>query len=669
MVNIKTFFRILTGFFVCLSFTSAFAIELEVPPDISNDDLREMDEATFKYLYNYAYENLVVPEIRKGVYHDYDLVVNFTKDGIPISEFYEGTRDDDVPNGELTFGRWDGDHPWEDWQFEALWEHLYWAMQVPQWIGAYQLGKEVYGNPFYHALVYIKRDPNLPYGGMYTPGGPFGTITLNVEDGGEITDNIKGALTHEMLHAFLDGTPLWAQFSEGMATAGAIIIQTMLYNAGVETGYDRVNHNNEVLYTYHEFYNVSDFACPGNNFWLGWDWLVHIRYNVSSFVWWKMYCEDPDFFVRFNSLLYSNPGVGHGQLMDNARDAYSLPTLEGFWDIQKWLENQPIIKMPASTDGTFMAAIPYDDWPRVWLYKRSDGGELEEPVVGANVEADLFDADNNWVIHSTDITRPDGYALFPSPYGGPAMKRYRIYAVTKYGGGLVRNVKGHSDEKHYGVPGRGGPHNPNDRNMYGILVYTTSQSPPYELDVSLYDARTGVQIWGMVQPVHDFSQFYVSGLDPEPLPDFLQWRLTYRTFDPPYEYTICRNVDKATYFIIFNEYPGDDLDSGPVPAAITLNAPVDEIEKLSTRASISASGYGVAINYYVTVKLAAYGTATFEAFDLAGRKVFRTDLGRPNLGKNTYYLDVADCNLPQGVYIYRIKVGPEASVNKFVVTR
>jgi hypothetical protein len=89
------------------------------------------------------------------------------------------------------------------------------------------------------------------------------------------------------------------------------------------------------------------------------------------------------------------------------------------------------------------------------------------------------------------------------------------------------------------------------------------------------------------------------------------------------------------------------------------NAPVDELEKLSTRASVSASGYGVAINYYVPEKLTSYGTAALEVFDLAGRKVHRTDMGRLSPGKNTYYLDVADCNLPKGVYIYRIKVGPE----------
>ena len=642
---------------VILTAAAAFAVTMraEIPASISLDDLKNPTAASTK-----ALDDFVYGITHTGEKHDYDLVLMLTKNGKPI-EFYTEpakTKSTDGPSGQLKFGRGHEPCEWTDEQWRYIYAHLYNAWGEGEGFGAYYLGRRIFGPPFHGGDITIKCDPTLSYPGVYYDH----VITLNVEYEGEFTDNDRGVLSHEMLHAFQDGYISFDQFCEGMAAEGAVCIQNIIASKGYETDYSELHHQDPYseAYEYYAAYNQPAICPVAAEFSGGAVYnMPTVRYHTAAMAWHKPYVEDSDYFAKFNCLVYDRTGkswrLNYDELADCAIDAYGSKPIEGCPTFAKWFEGQYPLRTTFVSSYRLLA-VPLGNKVRVWTtyVDADDILNVHEDPYETNVELRFYDYNNQLRFTRNLVTDLGGYdvAYFqPSEFGlGSDYYRYRVEATATF-------PSGPTTTENFGVTGP--TSGMNSMGMLGLLKrYAFVNPQPVYVDVR--NLQSGVAIYFPVDV--PYAAYYAGLPFPENTTDRVQWRITFGGGIYP-EKTIIRNSDNNRFFIPFDEAVLGMLAGRKTPE------PTVAAKALTCRAAYDKAEGRVVLTYENGKAAAADGgngaPATASVFDVTGRKVASL---AGNNGTVLWQLDGSNGQrVPPGVYIYKLTQGEADAAGKVAV--
>jgi len=423
---------------ILFSISYACVFEVELPKDITSDMVFCGDQDVVIRLHEYfkeTYKDMLSPGI--------DAIVIWTKDGVLIKDNKESKKFTD--SNEITFIRGTG---WSDNEWSGdrgiLW-HLYHIRNDGQgWYGVYAVAKKLVGPPLFNINVTIYKDASLQ-GGVYYPNS--NTIYIP----GINTDERKGMLTHEMMHAFQDNCLIeWSHFTEGFAKSCEVIIQSNFSGSEEEPQYPGIDHYDICCIKYDEV-GLKPISCKKQQFYyLGETWkylsgLSELRYDTCGFCWYKLWLEDGmcdnlwNFYSDFNSNLrtyYDNHNQNPPGYDDSKKilyDSYTPSTIESS-SFSNWFNSQWILRNDAP-DGFPLVVLPFFDggyYSHVGVISYYRNYNEEEPSSGDLVHLLVQDIFQNTVFSGQGYTDSDGRVDFDN-IDAPVGQRLFIFIYDTNG--------------------------------------------------------------------------------------------------------------------------------------------------------------------------------------------------------------------------------------------
>jgi uncharacterized repeat protein (TIGR01451 family) len=387
------------------SFAESHILYILIPPDVSKEAFLHPGDALKRRLYRLIAEGLALQN--NSAYTGDDMVVIFLDhEGEPILPDLEEARlfrphpgsTPSSPPHNLTFTFRSPDCPWEGKERAVLHKAA---------TAFYRVIKEVYGDPAFAITVNVRKDPTIPFWGVYSPS----TNEILLSSASHLD-----VFCHEIIHAFRDDDMIRvSSYEEGMTVAAEVEVFNRLpaytfwdehHEYPDDVFYEGLN--NEVI---SPFQGRFDYASP----------LLLLRYQLAGYAWGKVLLENPDFFSAFNRELYS------GALSD----PYLLETPPGLFDIAAaqlstvegkpfavWYGQQAILG-PAPPAGSFL----YQNISNfvVYLFYRDDSGN-EQVLPDTMINWAVYDYRDKPLDHGSALTSDLGWISFapdvPADYRG-----------------------------------------------------------------------------------------------------------------------------------------------------------------------------------------------------------------------------------------------------------
>ena len=443
---------------ILFSISYACVFEVELPKDITSDMVFNGDQDVVIKLHEY-FKETYNDILSQGI----DAIVIWTKDGVLIKDNKESQKFTD--SNDITFLRGTG---WSDNEWSGdrgiLW-HLYHIRNDGQgWYGVYAVAKKLAGPPLFNINVTIYKDASLS-GGVYYPN----SNTMYIP--GISTDQYKGILTHEMMHAFQDNCLIeWSHFTEGFAKSCEVIIQSNFSGDEEEPLYPGIDHYDICCIKYDEV-GLEQLSCKKQQFYyLGEIWkylsgLAELRYDTCGFCWYKLWIEDGmydnlwNFYKDFNSNLrtyydnHNNNPPGYDDSKKILYDSYTPSTIEGksFGD---WFNSQWILRNDA-TDLVSLVVLPFFDggyYSQVGVISYYRPYNEEEPLSDYNVTLFIIDIFQNVVFSGSGYTDYNGRVDFDN-INAPIGQRLYLIAYGLYSSTILYtpSKRGTSEKELVGI--------------------------------------------------------------------------------------------------------------------------------------------------------------------------------------------------------------------------
>ncbi|MGQ9707182.1 MAG: T9SS type A sorting domain-containing protein [bacterium] len=634
----KHLFKLISITLFSVSYACVF--EVELPPDITPEMVFSDDQDVAIRLHDYfveKYADFNAPGL--------DVIVLWTKDG----EVLEDTKESQnfVDSNEITFIRGTG---WSDneWNDHILW-HLYHIRNDGQgWYGVYAVAKKLVGPPLFNINVTIYKH-NYSYG-YYDPA------TRSIFIPGISSDNYKGMLTHEMMHAFQHRCiPDWSHFSEGFAKSCEVIIQS---DFAVEED-EGLFHENPGSFNY-DVVGLDDISCIWKKFWNGEQWsslsyLAFYRYETCGFCWFKMWLEDGlydnswDFYSDFNWWLrYYYDHISHNppsydELKLMADDSYTPPTIEGKSYID-WFNSQPILInwLPEGEKWVVDQYISNGYGVVPFIAYTSYYNIGEDPVTDKFIRLSVFDYQFNKIDDFEETTDEYGTAVFGDIY---ASQGQRLCLLFNDGLGhtmiiFVASCRGNfSDKEFFGItyPGNTGVV---EISTGGPTIITTVDRGYFDVNKFLGSAGRG-----KYHMVYKIGQSIICERDVDKDGAFLFTLMC----EQPVESCPQELKDKMS-----------DLTNGK---PVQFNNSIEKPEKLSIKVYPNPVYDTANIEIITAVNIDNNYNAKIELYDMSGRLI-NTIVENFVISNNIISFDTS--NLSPGVYFIRLVCGENSIVQPLI---
>jgi hypothetical protein len=313
-----------------------------------------------------------------------------------------------TPDSDLTFSF---DSPTYPWTAEEL------ATLTAFFDESYPMVKAVYGPPAFSITVNARKDPVLPYAGIYSPS----TNEMVLPNA-----SLEPAL-HEMIHAFRDDDIIGlASYEEGMTRTAEVEVFNRL------DAYEHWDENHRYTYdVYYEGLNRDAIGAQNGNFFAGYA-SVLLRYQLAGYAWAKVLLENPNFLKDFNATLFvdtlSDPTTRYteSKLLGIARTVQSAVEDVPF---PTWYTQQHVLN--TNPPRGFLVYQRINQFTVDYFYRDTGGSEASQ--ANAEVQWAVYDYQNVLLDSGSDLTSPLGWISFypalPSDYTG----RIKVVASTSDG--------------------------------------------------------------------------------------------------------------------------------------------------------------------------------------------------------------------------------------------
>ena len=409
--------------------TQDYILYVPIPSDISKESVTLGDTLLKNRLHSLVKESLTIEKRLLEATEALDRIVIFTEhNGQPILPNLDAARDkrkniSKVPvpfveiENNLTFTFDSPDYPWSPEELTIL---------NTDFNDFYPIVKTIYGNPAFNITVNVRKDPTIPYAGLYFP-------SLN-----EMV--IRNALSpdpicHEMIHAFRDDMIInLSSFEEGMTRAAEVEAFNRL------PAYVHWDENHSYYYDiYYEGLNNQKIGSQNGDFWRGYVSPL-LRYQLGGYAWAKVFLENQDFFADFNQHLYTET------LSDSTTTSSESKLLDIATSIQPIVEDNPFL------NWYYLQGVLNTNPPKGYiLYQRinqltidyfyrdpSYGQEIMQP--GATIEWTIYDHLDQLLDSGTSITNGYGWAGITTPWPIPYTGRIKVVVSTNSPDGKISDV-------------------------------------------------------------------------------------------------------------------------------------------------------------------------------------------------------------------------------------